>query len=261
MGLGNEGNADDVFFALKDALFGPWAWLLVVAVMISAVSSTQTTILPTARGTLAMAVYKALPKRFATVHPRYRTPSFSTLLMGVRGDRLLRGHDADQRQHPAGHGPLARPRDRVLLRHHRVRLRLVLPADAVRRRGATSGTGSCSRSSGALLLTGAFVYSAIDMLDPDYGYTVLFGVGGVFVVGVGSLLLGAVLMVVWSFFAEAKPFFRGESLNRDTEVLVPDDELPRSLGRSTAASERRRAVRATDGPNGAHRAAGRLEGC
>lgn len=79
---------------------------------------------------------------------------------------------------------------------------------------------------GAVLLTGAFVYSAIDMLDPDYGYTVLLGVGGVFVVGVGSLVLGAVLMVVWSFFAEAKPFFRGESLNRDTEVLVPDEDLP-----------------------------------
>jgi len=56
-------------------------------------------------------------------------------------------------------------------------------------------------------------------------------VGGVFVVGVGSLLLGAVLMVVWSSFGEAKPFFRGESLNRGTEVLVPDDELaiPRSI--------------------------------
>ena len=67
---------------LKDALFGPWAWLLVVAVMISAISSTQTTILPTARGTLAMAVYKALPKRFATVHPRYHTPSFSTFAHG-----------------------------------------------------------------------------------------------------------------------------------------------------------------------------------
>ncbi len=131
MGLGNEGNADDVFFALKDALFGPWAWLLVVAVMISAVSSTQTTILPTARGTLAMAVYKALPKRFATVHPRYRTPSFSTLLMGFVAIVFYVGHDADQRQHPAGHDPLARPRDRVLLRHHRVRLRLVLPHDAV----------------------------------------------------------------------------------------------------------------------------------
>jgi hypothetical protein len=36
-------------------------------------------------------------------------------------------------------------------------------------------------------------------------------------------LIGAVLMVVWSFFAEAKPFFVGESLNRDTPVLVPEE--------------------------------------
>ena len=34
--------------------------------------------------------------------------------------------------------------------------------------------------------------------------------------------LGAVLMIVWFFFAGSKPFFRGESLNRDTEVLVPE---------------------------------------
>ena len=90
MGLGNEATPTTCSSSLKDALFGPWAWLLVLAVMISAISSTQTTILPTARGTLAMAVYKALPKRFATVHPRYRTPGFSTLLMGVRRDRVLR---------------------------------------------------------------------------------------------------------------------------------------------------------------------------
>src|ERR1051326_3930530 len=48
-------------------------WVLVVAVMFSAISSTQTTIPPTARGTLEMAAYKALPRRFATVHPRYKT--------------------------------------------------------------------------------------------------------------------------------------------------------------------------------------------
>ena len=147
LGLGNEENADDVFFALKDALFGPWAWLLVVAVMISAVSSTQTTILPTARGTLAMAVYKALPKRFATVHPRYHTPSFSTLLMGFVAIVFYVGMTLDQRQHPAGHDPLARPRHRVLLLDHGARVRLVLPARRCSRRGATSGTGSCSRSS------------------------------------------------------------------------------------------------------------------
>jgi amino acid transporter len=65
-GLGNEANADDFFLAIKDGLLGPWGWLLVVAVLISAVSSTQTTILPTARGTLAMGVYRALPARFKT---------------------------------------------------------------------------------------------------------------------------------------------------------------------------------------------------
>ena len=73
------------------------------------------------------------------------------------------------------------------------------------------------------MLTYAFVQSAIDMWDPDYGNTVLFGIGGTFVVGIGALLIGAVLMVVWSFFAEAKPFFAGESLNRETPVLVPEE--------------------------------------
>ena len=83
VGLGNEANAEDVFLALKDGVMGPMAIVLVIAVMVSAVSSTQTTILPTARGTLSMATYRALPKRFKTVHPRFNTPSFSTLMMGV----------------------------------------------------------------------------------------------------------------------------------------------------------------------------------
>ena len=76
------------------------------------------------------------------------------------------------------------------------------------------------------MLTAAFIFSAIDMFSTDYGYTVLLGVGGVFVIGVGSLAFGAVLMIVWFFFAGAKPFFRGESLNRETPVLVTDDEVP-----------------------------------
>jgi hypothetical protein len=77
---------------------------------------------------------------------------------------------------------------------------------------------------GALLLTAAFVKSAIDMFDVDYGETVLFGIGGVFVIGIGSLLLGVVLMFVWALFPGSREYFRGESLNRDTEVLVPEDE-------------------------------------
>ena len=51
-------------------------------VLTSAAASTQTTILPTARTSLAMAAYKAIPKAFAKIHPRYLTPSVSTLAMG-----------------------------------------------------------------------------------------------------------------------------------------------------------------------------------
>jgi hypothetical protein len=78
---------------------------------------------------------------------------------------------------------------------------------------------------GAVALTAAFIKSAIDMLDPDYGYTVIWGIGGVFVIGIGSLLFGVVLMVLWSFFPGSKSFFRGESLNEATEVLVPEDDI------------------------------------
>ena len=47
------------------------------------------------------------------------------------------------------------------------------------------------------------------------------GIGGVFVMGMGALLAGVVVMIIWNIVAP--PFFRGETLHRDTPVLVPDD--------------------------------------
>ena len=38
----------------------------------------------------------------------------------------------------------------------------------------------------------------------------MFGIGGVFVIGIGALVLGAVLMIVYSRIAPA--YFRGETL-------------------------------------------------
>lgn len=223
IGLANESNADDVFFALKDAIFGPWAWLLVVAVMVSAISSTQTTILPTARGTLAMAAYQALPRRFGTVHPRFRTPSFSTFVMGVVAVVFYVGMTL------VSENILA---DTILSLGLAIAFYYGITGYACvwyfRREIFSSARDFFFKGLfpllGALMLTAAFVQSLFDMIQPDYGYTVLFGIGGVFVVGVGSLLVGVVLMIVWSFFAGSRPFFRGESLNRDSAVLVPDDE-------------------------------------
>ena len=75
---------------------------------------------------------------------------------------------------------------------------------------------------GGLMMAAVFVFSAISMFDPDYGTTTLLGTSGTFVMGVGSLLLGLVVMAVWARFPSARDFFAGRSLNRDTEVLVPE---------------------------------------
>ena len=64
-------------------LGSPWNKILIIAVLSSASASTQTTILPTARTTLSMARMKAIPRQFGNIHPRFLSPGFSTIWMGV----------------------------------------------------------------------------------------------------------------------------------------------------------------------------------
>jgi amino acid transporter len=86
--LGNSANSSDVLSIQGHAIFGTSGFgsvlthLLLLMVLSSAAASTQTTILPTARTTLSMAAYKALPQSFAKIHPRFLTPTVSTLAMG-----------------------------------------------------------------------------------------------------------------------------------------------------------------------------------
>jgi hypothetical protein len=47
-----------------------------------------------------------------------------------------------------------------------------------------------------------------------------WSIGGTFLLGVGTFLVGIILMFVWRAVAPA--FFRGETLSRETETLVPD---------------------------------------
>ncbi|MEJ1091435.1 APC family permease [Microbacterium istanbulense] len=230
VGLGNEANADDFFLAIRDGLLGPFGWVLVVAVLISAVSSTQTTILPTARGTLAMGVYRALPEKFKDVHPRYKTPSFSTLVMGVVASLYYIGMTL------ISDNIL---QDSILSLGLAIAFYYAITGYACvwyfRAELFTSARNFFYKGLfpllGSLMLTFAFVQSAIDMWDVDYGYSVLFGIGGTFVVGIGSLAIGVVLMLLWYLFPRSKRFFAGESLNRDTPVLVPDEpgDLTRSI--------------------------------
>jgi amino acid transporter len=75
---------NDVLGALGGKVFGsPLDKLLIITVLTSASASTQTTILPTARTTLSMARFGAIPKAFGRIHPSHLTPSVSTLAMGA----------------------------------------------------------------------------------------------------------------------------------------------------------------------------------
>jgi amino acid transporter len=82
-------NDNDILSPLGPAVFGGGtvgsilSRLLLFCVLTSASASTQTTILPTARTTLSMASWGAIPKVFGRIHPRFQTPTVSTLGMGI----------------------------------------------------------------------------------------------------------------------------------------------------------------------------------
>ena len=84
-GLGElMNNPNDVLAPIAHGVLGsPLDKLLTICVLTSASASTQTTILPTARTTLSMARWKAIPKQFAYIHPRFLSPGFSTIWMGA----------------------------------------------------------------------------------------------------------------------------------------------------------------------------------
>ena len=141
IGLANSAHEFDVLSVAGSAIFGTSGFgtflsrLLILMVLTSASASTQTTILPTARTTLSMAAYKAIPAAFAKIHPRYLTPTVSTIVMGLVSIALyipfnyIAGRQPDRRR---GHGH--RALHRLLLRADRLLLRLVLPENADQQR-------------------------------------------------------------------------------------------------------------------------------
>lgn len=73
-----------LFGAIADQVLGSeLSWIVVLAIITSAIASTQTTILPASRTSLSMARQGAFPEAFGRIHPRYLTPHVSTITIGV----------------------------------------------------------------------------------------------------------------------------------------------------------------------------------
>ncbi|CDP84697.1 MULTISPECIES: APC family permease [Mycolicibacterium] len=219
LGLGNPDNAENVFAALADPVLGTWAGpLLFLAILASSVASLQTTFLPAARAMLAMGAYKAFPSRFAEVSPRYLVPSFATITAGVitgvfytvvsllSESALLDTIAALGIMICWYYGITAFAcvwyfRRELFTNAHNLVFKFLFPL------------------LGGSVLAAVFVISIGESMNPDNASgAAIGGIGLVFFIGFGVLLLGAVLMLVWRSVNPA--FFQGETLRYDTPSLV-----------------------------------------
>ncbi|MER5386948.1 APC family permease [Streptomyces sp. NPDC002688] len=222
IGLGNPDNSGDVLSSLGSEVFGSGGWgevatkLLILMVLTSAAASTQTTILPTARTTLSMAAFKAIPGHFARIHPRFLTPTWSTVGMGLASIAfyvMLTQVSEDVLADSIGSVGLmiafyyGLTGFACVWYYRKVLTRS--PRD-LWTRGIMPGLG------GALLLY-FFINACVVYAAADYGstsWTLPFPphwqLGGVFVTGIGALLLGAVLMLVYGAFRPS--YFRKETI-------------------------------------------------
>ncbi|MEW2481378.1 APC family permease [Mycobacterium sp. NPDC049093] len=219
LGLGNPDNAENVFAALADPVLGTYAGpLLFLAILASSVASLQTTFLPAARAMLAMGAYKAFPPRFAEVSPRYLVPVFATVTAGVvtgvfytvvsllSESALLDTIAALGIMICWYYGITAFAcvwffRRELFDNAHNMVFKFLFPL------------------LGGIVLAAVFVISIKESMDPENASgAAIGGIGLVFFIGFGVLILGAVLMMVWR--SRSPEFFRGETLRYDTPSLV-----------------------------------------
>lgn len=222
LGLANPDTSDNVFAALAGPVMGPGLGILLfVAVLASAAASLQTTFIPVARTVLAMAAYEALPASYAKVHPKFRTPGRATVVAGVATGvfytvmTLVSEHVLVDTIYALG-----------LMICFYYALTAFACAWYFRAELTRSVRDLVFKGLfpvvGGILLTAVFGKTLYDMWDPAYGSgSSVLGVGSVFVIGVGLLLLGVVLMEAMRRRAPA--FFRGEVLTKETPAFVVDD--------------------------------------
>ena len=235
-GLGNTANIGDALSVQGNAIFGgsgigpTFLRLLFLMILSSAAASTQTTILPTARTTLSMAVYKAIPSSFAKIHPRYLTPTVSTILMGAISIVVYGVMNY------LGHGNLV-----ILDAFSAIGLYIAfyygLTGFACAwyyRRNLTSSARNLWMQ-GILPVLGGLILFFLGgwtvWLDYDvntlYSYTMFtvpglhWQVGGAFVIVFLSIVAGLIFFTYCRVTRRA--FFKKETLTRATPTLVPDE--------------------------------------
>jgi amino acid transporter len=222
-----------LFGAVAEQVLGSGlSWIVVLAIITSAIASTQTTILPASRTSLSMARQGAFPKPLGRVHSRYLTPHVSTILIGVIA--------------AVWYGVLNSTSQNFLF-DSLTSLSLMIAfyyaftgiACAVYYRHELTksvknflfiGVGPVI---GSLILAYLFYKAIVEYakVDDSYSGSQAFGVAIPVVLGVGLLLLGVVLMVVWRLGGH------GDFFGRRLETVDPEVAAGRKAGVAAVPEE------------------------
>ncbi|GAA3610823.1 APC family permease [Microlunatus ginsengisoli] len=214
LGLKNEDVSDNVFGNLAEPILGfPLSLGLYLAVLASSAASLITTFLPTSRTLLAMAAYGAMPKRFAHIHPKYKSPSTATFAAGIGAaifytvmtilsekvltDTILSlGIMICFYYGLVAFGCIWFFRKMLFENTFNIVFKFVFPL------------------LGGLGLFWVLIITLRDSADPEYGSGAsVFGIGLVLVLGLGLILIGIVFMLIMR--ARQPAFFRNETLKHE----------------------------------------------
>jgi amino acid transporter len=228
-------NSADILSPLGNAVLGSgFNKVLIAVVLTSATASTLTTILPGARTTLSMSVHRAIPGIWAKVNPRFQTPVWGTMIYGVLSliwyvgltllsQNVLADSIAALGLTIAFYYGINGYAVPLFYRHHLLKnwknllLLGVLPL------------------LGGIALTAVFIGSLDQLWYPanSASGTSWFGVGPPFIIGLGFIAAGVVVMFLMERFSRrAKPFFARKGETVDSMQPWYED----TAGRPTAAT-------------------------
>ena len=215
-----------------DILGSPLDKLVVLAIVTSAIASTQTTILPASRTSLSMARQGAFPEALGRIHPRFLTPHFGTILIGgiaavwygvlnnVSQNFLFDSLTALSLM-IAFYYALTGFACAIFYRHELTK--------SVKN-FVFIGVGPVV---GASILGFLFVKAILEYSKTDQSYSgsALFGIAIPVVLGLGLLILGVILMLLWRLTGHEEFF------GRKTETVDPDVAAGRKMGVAAVPEE------------------------
>ena len=204
-------NTGDVLDAVGGSVLGGTAVkILILSVLTSAAASTQTTIMPAARVTLSMGAHGALPQRFARVNPRRQTPGLATVVIGVVSAAIFIVLSIISTNVLADSASAVG----VLIAFYYGLTAFACPwffRKTLRESTRNLFMRGIFPVVGGLFMAAAFAESVKTYLPAASSYSSVGGIGGVFILGAGSILIGIAVML--AFRTKFRAFFSGQTLS------------------------------------------------